>query len=57
MTAGVIEKEALGRVWPLNPFKIIMGVVNWPDPAVEGPGTMALSLCRESIRQPSQVRG
>ena len=48
MTAGVIEKEALGRVWPLNPFKIIMGVVNWLDPAAVGRGTMELSLSAAS---------
>lgn len=40
MTRGVIEKRTLGRVCPLNPFKIIMSVVNWLDPAAAGRGTM-----------------
>ncbi len=40
MTRGVIEKRTLGRVCPLNSFKIIMTVVNWLDPAAAGWGTM-----------------
>lgn len=41
MTAAVIEKGTLRHVFPVNPFKIIMGIANWLDPAAVGRATIA----------------